>query len=82
MRGKLAPARERFAQIGARMEQEILKNPEFRSLCEDYGDAVEALQHWESGEDPLSQQKVLEYRELVEDLEEEIRDHLGSLSPG
>ncbi len=81
MPGKLTAALKRFVVCGARIEREILKNPEFRSLCEDYGDAVEALECWTQAGDPAAQQKISEYRKLVEDLDREIEDHLRSLPP-
>lgn len=82
MARKLAAALKRFARYGARIEQEIFRNPEFRLLCEDYGDAVGALERWERAGDPVSRHKASEYRQLVEDLGREIEDHLRLPSAG
>lgn len=79
MRGKLAAALRRFASATVQLEQEILKHPDFRLLCEDYGDAVEALERWSHSTDAIAPQRVSEYRKLVEELEQEIRNHLDAL---
>lgn len=72
----LEAALRRFAGRAVHLEQEILRNPEFRSLCEDYGDAVEAVERWSQSSDAASIQRAAEYRNLVDDLEKEIDDHL------
>jgi hypothetical protein len=74
---RLAAVLRRYASRSIQLEREVLKNPDFRSLCEDYGEAVEALERWSRGNDPLSPQRVLEYQRLVRDLEQEIEIHLG-----
>jgi hypothetical protein len=79
MPGKLAAALKRFASRSVQLEQEVLKNPDFRLLCEDYGDAAEALERWSHSTDAMSPQRVLEYRRLVEELEKEIQNHLKTL---
>ena len=77
---KLAAARKRFASRAAELEREILQDPDFRSLCEDYGEAVAALERWSSSSHPSSPQRVSEYQNLVRELEEEIQSHLHLLS--
>ncbi len=79
MPGRLAAALKRFAGRSVQLEQEMLKNPDFRSLCEDYGEAVEALERWRQSTHPMSSQRVSEYEKLVKDLEQEIEDYLAAL---
>ncbi len=73
---KLEAALKRFASRAVQLEQELLRNPDFRSLCEDYGDSIEAIERWSHSTDPVSSQRVAEYRRLTKDLEREIEDHL------
>jgi hypothetical protein len=47
------------------------RDGEFRSLCEDYGEALRALEHWKRFGVP-SDKRVEEYRELAKDLEDEV----------
>jgi hypothetical protein len=42
----------------------------FRAICEDYDDALRALEHWQAA-DQASRGTAEEYRRLVTDLEEE-----------
>jgi len=77
MPGRLRVVIDRFKNHDSRIEREMLKNPEFRSLCEDYGDAVEAVRNWSRSRDPSAANKTVEYRGLVLALEQEIRDHLN-----
>ena len=56
----------------------MAENPEFRAICEDYGDCVHALQFWGQSTAPEAETRVNEYRTLVEELEKEIVEALGS----
>ena len=56
------------------------KDPEFVALCEDYEDCVYALRHWGRSKAPEAQTRVLEYRVLVEELEEEIHQALEAFN--
>ena len=76
MAGKLTAALKRFASRSLQVEQEALKNPDFRSLCEDYGETVDALDYWSRSDDPTSLSKVTEYHRLVVELEYEINSYL------
>ena len=42
----------------------------FRTICEDYGLALRALEHWRAA-DQSAHQKAEEYRRLVQELEAE-----------
>ena len=84
MPAKLAAALRRFASCSTQLEREILKNRDFRSLCEDYGEAVETLDRWSKSAQLISVQRVLqrilEYQKLVRDLEQEIETYLRRTS--
>jgi hypothetical protein len=77
---RLAAALRRFASRSTQLEREVLKNPDFRSLCEDYGEAVEALERWSKSNHSPSPQRVLEYQRLVDELEQEIEIYLAERS--
>ena len=76
---KLAPALRRFANRSVQLQREVLLNPDFRTLCEDYGDAVRALERWSNSTQAEVPQRTTEYRRLVKELEQEIQDHLTNL---
>ena len=80
MPGRLAAALRRFASRSVQIEQEILRNPEFRTLCEDYGDAVAALERWRRSTDSISLKRASEYDKLVQELEIEISNYLQTLT--
>lgn len=42
----------------------------FRAICEDYAEALRALQYWQAA-DLSSQRKAEEYHRMVEELEDE-----------
>ncbi len=48
------------------------EDPEFRALCEDYDDCINALRYWEQSKETEHKTRVDEYRNLVRELEEEI----------
>ena len=78
---KLQAALRRFSEQAPQVEQLILRDRDFRSLCEDYGDAVAALERWSSSTQAIAPHRTAEYRKLVEDLENEIRASLGRFIP-
>ena len=80
MPGRLAAALRRFASRSVQIEQEILRNPEFRTLCEDYGDAVAALERWRRSTDSIALKRASEYDKLVQELEIEISNYLQTLT--
>jgi hypothetical protein len=46
-------------------------DPEFKSLCEDYSIATDALERWKADEG-----KAEDYRQLIRELEDEINEYL------
>jgi hypothetical protein len=59
------------------LRQRMLVDGEFRSLCEDYGDAFEALRRWEASADVHRAARVEEFGRLLAELESEILTELG-----
>lgn len=54
----------------------LAKDAEFRSLCEDYTACVNALCHWTESREPEAQARVAEYRTIIGELEDEIKQVL------
>lgn len=46
------------------------KDATFRAICEDYAEALRALEYWQAADDS-SWRKAEEYRRLVKELEDE-----------
>ena len=52
-----------------------MRDPEFRSVCDDYGDVQRALEHWQAA-GQAAPERVAEYREILEELEAEVLANL------
>ena len=65
---------KRFPYLEKAINDKFDSSEEFRTLCRDYVDAVAALTHWEDQARPTAKAKerIIEYRQLVENLEAEI----------
>ncbi|MEZ5861693.1 MAG: hypothetical protein R3D28_22380 [Geminicoccaceae bacterium] len=63
---------ERLTMHLATLELRLAADPEFRGLCADYGDALEALGRWEASTDRRRAARIEEFRCLVAELEQEI----------
>ena len=63
---------KRFPENALKIRHLILKNSNFRSICEDYGKCVEAIQYWNHAKKPDTKAKVEEYRYLCKALEKEV----------
>jgi uncharacterized protein YdcH (DUF465 family) len=67
---------DRLPQHRIALLERMMVDPEFRSLCEDYGDALEALRRWETSDDPNRQARIEEFARLRLELESEILSEL------
>ena len=65
-------ALERFPDLAEAIKQYSADNRFFRSLCEDYGEAVDMLHQWEKAAGAEATEHVKACRELVTDLEQDI----------
>lgn len=71
---RLLPDRaEEIARLAANSEP-------FRSLCEDYALAVSTLRRLESENRQQDVERMVEYRELIGELERELSESLGAVS--
>jgi hypothetical protein len=65
----------RFPQHASSIRRLQARDPVFRSICDDYGEAQRALEHWETA-GQVAPERVAEYRQIVADLEAEALDIL------
>jgi len=68
---------DQLPQHGYALRERMIVDREFRSLCEDYGDALEALRRWEASADRHRAARIEEFRGLLAELEIEILAELG-----
>ena len=73
----IARIRGLFPERAEDIPRLALQNDAFRSICEDYGMALEALNRLEVRNHPLDLEKILEYRALISDLERELREEVA-----
>jgi len=52
------------------------KDQDFKLLCRDYADALEAIQIWRQSVNTEAPKRVLEYQSLVGELQKDIRQYL------
>ncbi|MDS9469813.1 hypothetical protein RGQ15_19835 [Paracoccus sp. MBLB3053] len=67
---------ERFPQLSTAVRQLFLRDSEFRAICEDFSLALESLHRFEARPDAPMRTEVDDYRNLVRELEEELRRHI------
>jgi hypothetical protein len=60
----------RFPQHASAIRRLQTRDPDFRSICDDYGEAQRALQHWEAA-GQAAPARVAEYRQILAELEAE-----------
>ena len=63
---------ERFPDLAHAIKQYSSDNRFFRGLCEEYGEAVEALRHCETSDNPNAPERADACRALIVDLEREV----------
>jgi hypothetical protein len=71
----------RFANRSDRVAGRLRDDPEFCLLWKDYTDCLAALAHWCRSKAAEAEARAEEYRNLVDELEEEIVDALGAEKP-
>ena len=59
----------RFPQYASKIRRLRTRDPDFRSICDDYDDARRALKHWQAAGQA---ERAAEYREILKELEEEV----------
>ena len=73
----IARIRRLFPERAEEIPRLALQNDAFRTICEDYGMALEALTRLEIRNHPLDLERILEYRVLIRDLERELREAIA-----
>jgi hypothetical protein len=73
----IARIRKLFPERADEIARLALRDDTFRTVCEDYGMALEALTRLEIRNHPLDVEKLIEYRALIHDLEGEIKAGLA-----
>jgi hypothetical protein len=71
MASKIAAVIARFPERELEIHRQYARDPKFEEICEDYGDALVALRHWE-GAGPAGATRAEDYRRILEELEAEI----------
>jgi hypothetical protein len=69
----------RFPARQAAIEALAARDEEFRSVCADFADAEAALRRWQVAESPMRERLSPEYRQLVEELADEIEMALNAV---
>ena len=73
--------RKLFPDRAGEVSRLALRSEAFRTICEDYGMAVEALDLLEIRNLPQDVEKIREYRVLIQDLERELKYELLAARP-
>jgi hypothetical protein len=60
----------RFPRHEFAIRRLFVRDPEFRSVCDDYGEVQRALEHWQAAARPVPE-RVAEYRRMLAELEAE-----------
>jgi hypothetical protein len=60
----------RFPQHAPTIRRLEACDPSFRAICEDYGEALRALKHWQANDQPAPE-RVAEYGQILVELEAE-----------
>lgn len=66
----------RFPESKNLILQLFKKNPDFGSLCHDYGECAAALKLWNQSTAEDAQNRIREYSELLIELEKEILEYV------
>ena len=73
--------RKLFPSWAEEVTRLALRNEAFRTMCEEYGAAVGALEMLEARNHPQDVERMHEYRALIRELELELRAELASALP-
>ena len=73
--------RKLFPSRAEEITRLALRNEAFRTICEDYGVAVDALELLEARTHPGDVERMHEYRTLIRELELELRTALAAALP-
>ena len=69
----------RFSDHAMQIRRLSLQDPKFRSICDDYGEALRAIEI-QRRRDGAAKDRAEEFRRISEDLREELRTYLKTSS--
>ena len=72
----LASVLEKFPEASARIRELFQQSSSFQSLCEDYRDCLAACQYWRQAASEDAPALYQSYAELLQELEQEVRQYL------
>lgn len=78
MASNIAAVVTRFPLRELEIRRRCARDQKFREICEDYGEALQALRQWE-GAGPAGITRANDYRQMLEELEAEILGILDGL---
>jgi len=73
--------RERFSNQSDAIAILMAEDPEFLTICEDYGKCIKAYSYWTRSKEPEAETRADEYRNLIQELEKEIVEALLAPQP-
>ena len=76
MNDKMYHIFKRFPEKSKAIDLLIAEDSEFRAMCEDYDDCVEACRYWNLSKNPEAETRVNEYQILIRELENEFAEVL------
>ena len=79
MASNIAAIVNRFPLRELEIRRRCARDPNFLEICEDYGEALQALRHWE-GAGPAGATRAVDYRRIIEELEADILARLDGAS--
>ena len=76
IRSYVAMVRRLFPDRSSAVARLAVRDDEFRSMCADYGMAVETLDLLERRNHPMDVERMIEYRALIKELERDLKGEL------
>ena len=73
--------RKRFPNESEAIARVMAEDSDFRDICEDFRDCMNALQYWSHSDEPEAETRVNQYRALIDELEKEIVEALRAMKP-
>ena len=72
----MEPLLERYPKEASRIQERALRDPVFRSVCDDYFDTFTALLNWRNSSSPSSALRIAEFNQILKELGHEIEEAL------
>lgn len=72
----LDPVLKKYPKEASKVRERALRDPLFRSACQDYCDTYAALQNWRVSGSPTSQERIAEFSQILKEIEAEIEEAL------